>query len=118
MSPEDLSKQWQIGLEQSKERLKWTTQRVIQLAVMPLARQFCADRMFQTKGLASKWASKTMDGPVKSVDGNGYAQVFSDGGFFAEVFPMARKADAGLALKIFIMGSGVPEDLTIYGSKE
>jgi hypothetical protein len=31
---------------------------------------------------------------------------------------MARKADAGLALKSFIMEFGVPEDLTIDGSKE
>jgi hypothetical protein len=38
VSPEDLRERWQIGLEQSKETLKWTAQRVIQLAVMPLAR--------------------------------------------------------------------------------
>jgi hypothetical protein len=59
-----------------------------------------------------------MDGRVKSLDGNQYAQVFSNGGFFAEVYPMARKADAGLALKSFIMEFGVPDDLTIDGSKE
>jgi hypothetical protein len=72
--------------------------------------------MFQTKRLAGKWASDTMDGRVK--DGNQYAQVFSDGGFCAEVYPMARKADAGLALKSFIMEFGVPDDLTIDGSEE
>jgi hypothetical protein len=118
VSPEDLSKRWQIGLEQSKETLKRTTQRVIRLVVMPLARRYRADRMFQTKRLAGKRASDTMDGRVKSLDGNQYAQVFSNGGFFAEVYPMARKADAGLALKSFIMEFGVPEDLTIDGSKE
>jgi hypothetical protein len=74
--------------------------------------------MFQTKRLAGKWASDTMDGRVKSIDGNQYAQVFSNGGLFAEVYPMARKADAGLALKSFIMEFGVPDDLTIDGSKE
>jgi hypothetical protein len=74
--------------------------------------------MFQTKGLAGKWASDTMDGRVKLLDGNQYAQVFSNGGFFAEVYPMACKADAGLALKSFIMEFGVPEDLIIDGSKE
>jgi hypothetical protein len=100
VSPEDLSERWQIGLEQSKETLKRTTQRVIQSAVlMPLARRYRADRMFQTKRLAGKWASDTMDGRVKLLDGNQeYAQVFSNGGFFAEFYPMARKADAGLAL--------------------
>jgi hypothetical protein len=74
--------------------------------------------MFQTKRLAGKWASDTMDGRVKSLDGNQYAQVFSNGGLFAEVYPMARKADTGLALKSFIMEFGVPDDLTIDGSKE
>jgi hypothetical protein len=118
VSPEDLSERWQIGLEQSKETLKRTTQRVVRSAVMPLARRYRADRMFQTKRLAGMWASDTMDGRVKSLDGNRYAQVFSNGGFFAEVYPMARKVDAGIALKTFIMELGVPESLTIDGSKE
>jgi hypothetical protein len=59
-----------------------------------------------------------MDGRVKLLDSNRHAQVFSNRGFFAEVCPMARKADAGLALKTFIMELGVPEDLTVDGSKE
>jgi hypothetical protein len=59
-----------------------------------------------------------MDGRVKSLDGNQYAQVFSNGGFFAEVYPTARKADTGLALESFIMDFRVPEDLTIDGSKK
>jgi hypothetical protein len=69
--------------------------------------------MFKTKRLAGKWPSG-----VKLLDGNQYAQVFSTGGFFAQVYPMARKADAGLALKSFIMEFGDPDDLTIDGSKE
>jgi hypothetical protein len=85
---------------------------------MPSARRYPADRMFQTKRLAGKWASNTMDGHVKSLDSNQYAQVFSNGGFFAEGYTMARKADAGLALKAFIMEFGAPENLTIDGSKE
>jgi hypothetical protein len=75
--------------------------------------------MFQTKRLAGKWASDTMDDRVKSLDGNQYAQVISNGGIFAEVYPMAqKKGDTGLALKSFIMEFGVPEDLRIDGSKE
>jgi hypothetical protein len=64
------------------------------------------------------WASDTMDDRVKSLDGNRYAQVFSNRSFFAEVYPMATKSDAGQALKTFIMELGVPEELTIDGSKE
>jgi hypothetical protein len=64
------------------------------------------------------WASDAVDGRVKSLDGNRHAQAFSDGSFFAEVHPMATKSDAGQALKTFAMELGVPEELTMDGSKE
>ena len=118
VSPADLSERWQIGLEQAKETLKRTTQRLTRSAVMPLARRYRADRHFQTKRLDGMWASDTMDGRVKSLDGNRYAQVFSNGTYFAEIYPMARKADAGIALKTFVLELGVPEELTIDGSLE
>jgi hypothetical protein len=118
VSPEDLSERWQIGLEQAKETLKRTTQRLARSAIMPLARRYRADRIFQRKILDGMWASDTMDGRVKSLDGNRYGQVFSNGTFFAEIYPMARKAVAVLALKTFVMELGVPEELTIDGSKE
>jgi hypothetical protein len=44
--------------------------------------------------------------------------VFSNGTFFAELYPMATKADAGQALKTFVLEMGVPAELTIDGSKE
>ena len=118
VTAEALSERWQIGLEQAKETLKRTTQRLARSAVMPLARRYRADRRFQTKRLSGMWASDTMDGRVKSLDGNRYGQVFSNGSFFAEIYPMARKADAGQALKTFVMELGVPDELTIDGSKE
>jgi hypothetical protein len=64
------------------------------------------------------WASDTMDGRVNSLDGNHYAQVVANGSFFAEIYPMATKADAGLALEQFYNELGVPDELTIDGSKE
>jgi hypothetical protein len=118
VSPEDLSERWQIGLEQARETLKQTTQRLARSAVMPLARRYRADIMFQTKRLDGMWASDTIDGRVKSMDGNRYGQVFSNGKLFAEIYSMVRKADAGMALKTFILELRVPEELTIDGSKE
>jgi hypothetical protein len=118
VTPADLSERWQIGLDQATETLKRTTQRLTRSAVMPLARRYRADRHFQTKRLNGMWASDTMDGRCKSLDGNRYAQVFSNGTFFAEIYPMATKKDAGLALKAFILELGVPDDLTVDGSFE
>jgi hypothetical protein len=118
VSPEALSERWQIGLEQAKETLKRTTQQLARLAVMPLARCYRADRGLQTKQLDRMWASNMMDGRVKSLDGNRYGQVFSNATFFAKIYPMAGKADAGQALKTFVMELGVPKELTIDGSKD
>jgi hypothetical protein len=96
-----LSKQWQIGLVQAKETLKRTSQRLVRSAVMPLARRYCADNMFEKKRLRSMGSSDTMDGRIKSLDSNRYGQVLANGSFFAEIYPMATKKDAGLALKEF-----------------
>ena len=57
------------------------------------------------------WATDTMDMRVKSFDGNRYAQVFSNSSYFAEIYPMAKKPDAGQSLKMFVMELGVPEEL-------
>jgi hypothetical protein len=100
------------------EPFERTTQRLSCSALMPLARRFRADRRFQTKRLDGKWASDTMDGRVKSLEGNRYGQVFSNGTFFAELYSMATKKDAGQALKTIVLELGVPEELTIDGSKE
>ena len=59
-----------------------------------------------------------MDGRVKSLYGNQYAQVFFNGTYFAEIYPMDKKADAVQALKTFVTEPGVPEYLTVDGSTE
>ena len=84
---------------------------------MPLARRYKSDRVFQTKRLTSMWAIDTMDLRVNSLDRNRYAKVFSDRTYFAEIYPMAKKADARQALNTFLMELGVPEELTVNGSK-
>ena len=63
-------------------------------------------------------STDTMDGQVKSLYINRYAQVFSNGTYFAEIYPMDKKADTGQALKTFVMVLGVPEERTVDGSKE
>ena len=58
-----------------------------------------------------------MDVQVKSLDGNRYAQVLSDGTYFAKIYPMDNKADEGQALKTFAVELGVPEELMVGGYK-
>ena len=78
MSPKELSERWQIGLEQARETIPKTTQRLTCSDVMPLARRYKADRLFQTKSLTGMWATDTMDEQVKYLNENRYAQVFSN----------------------------------------
>ena len=63
------------------------------------------------------WATDTMDVRVNYLDGNRYAQVFSNGTYFSEIYPMANKADAGKVLRMFVMELGVSEELMVDESK-
>ena len=44
-----------------------------------------------------------MEGRVNYLDRNQYSQVFSNGTYFSEIYPMANKADVGQALRTFVM---------------
>ena len=59
-----------------------------------------------------------MDGRVTSVDGNQYAQIFSNKTMFTQVYPIDLNSKAGDALRIFMNYVGVPGNLTVDGSKE
>ena len=59
-----------------------------------------------------------MDGRCKSLEGNKYAQVFANKGYFARIYPMESKKKAGDALRLFCQEFGVPERLTFDGFKE
>ena len=84
---------------------------------MPLERRYKADRLFQTKSLTGMWATDTMYVRVKYLDGNRYAQMFSNGTYFAEMYLMYKKADTVQALKTFVMKLGFLEELIVDGSK-
>ena len=83
---------------------------------MPLSRRYLENRLLHNKRLDGMWISDTMD-EQKSLYGNIYAQVFSSGTLFAEIYTMDIKSDAGIALKKLITELGVPECLIIYGLK-
>ena len=85
---------------------------------MPLTCRYQADRMFFRKTLAGIWSTDTMDGRIKSLQGNRYAQVFANKGYFSKVYPLGNKSEAGDALKTFCAEFGVPEKLVFDGSKE
>jgi hypothetical protein len=118
VSAKDLSERWFIGLSQAQETIKVTTQNCTRSAVLPLSRRYRADRVFEKPLLRGDFYTDTMDGRCKSLNGKQYAQVMANKDFFAVAYPIARKSEAGDALRQFINEYGRPEKLTFDGSKE
>ena len=118
VTPKDLSKRWGIRLQQAKEKLKMTTQKIVRSDTMPLGRRYRADRNFDKPRLRGDWSTDTLDGRVVSKAGNRYGQVFANKSYFAAIYPMDSKGKAGEALRIFCQEFGVPYKLTFDGSQE
>ena len=118
VSAEELSDRWGVGLLRAKQTLKVTTQKGIRSALLPLSRRYRADRIFDKRVLPGKWFTDTMDGRCKSLDGNRYAQVFTNKQGFVEAYPMEKKSQAGQSLRTFVNEFGIPGHLTFDGSKE
>ena len=47
ITPQELSERWRIGLGQATETLKRTTQRIVRSSVMPLARRYQSEKMYE-----------------------------------------------------------------------
>eukprot|EP00957_Ditylum_brightwellii_P083689 6361459-Ditylum_brightwellii.AAC.1 len=74
VSPEDLSKQWHISVNQAMNMLCKTTQKFLHSTIFPLARRYYTDQVFTRKILQRQWATYMMDGRCKSLEGNEYTQ--------------------------------------------
>ena len=118
VTAQSLSERWFIGLEQAKKTLAATTQRMIRSAILPLARRYRADRMFERPRIKDVIFTDTMDGQYRSLDGNCHAQIFANKDFFAVAYPLEKKSHAGEGLKQFISDFGVPDTLLCDGSGE
>ena len=118
VNAQTLSERWGISISTAAKTLKKTTQRFLRSAILPLGRRYRTDRLFTRKTLSGDWATDTMDGRSKTLDGNRYAQVFANKAYFSRIYPMDSKRKAGDALKMFCQEFGIPEKLTFDGSKE
>ena len=107
------------GPLRARATLKGTLQNGRRSAILPLARRYKADRNFQVRRLAGKWATDTIYGPVKSLSQCMYMQVYSHKCGFKAVYPMEKfdGANVGKTLRSFIHEFGAPEHLTYDGHK-
>ena len=83
-----------------------------------ILRRYRTEKMYRKNRFVGMRASDMMYGQTKSLDRNIYAQIFSNGSFSDEIYPIYRKANSGVSLKTFITELQVPECLTVYVSKD
>jgi hypothetical protein len=117
-TPEDLSERWGLSLAQATLTLKATTQKLVRSAVMPLARRYRADRMFDVRRVHGMMSTDTMDARCKSIHAEKYLQVFGNKEFFVEAYPIKRKADCHEGLETFVREYGAMEQLIYDGAPE
>ena len=118
VNPETLARKWNIGLDQARQTLRVTTQLGVRQAVHPLTRRYRTDLMQQNvKRLNTTFYTDTLFCPIKSINGNSCAQVFTNQ-HMVRVHPMASKAEAGIALKAFIADVGAPHKMIFDGARE
>ena len=117
-SPEKLSERWGISIERARATLRSTMQRGTRSAILPLARRYRADRMFDRPRLRGKFSTDTGYFKCVSLRGNIASQVyFHKCGFYA-VYHLSKVDDTqvGPTLPRFISEFGIPEQLTMDGA--
>ena len=121
VTPEFLSKIWNIKNDQASGAIKQNTHLFRQGADNDLSRQFSTnDRMLRYRRIESQFFTDTffVTKKGKSTRGNTCAQIFvSDKGFVA-IYPMASKSMFPDALHAFCKEVGVPSTLVVDPSGE
>ena len=117
-TPEDPSEIWGLSLAQATLTLKATTQKLVRSAVMPLARRYRADCMFEVRRVHGMMSTDTMDARCNSIHAEKYLQVFGNKELFVEAYPIKRKADCHEGLEKFVRKYGAMERLIYDRSPE
>ena len=118
ITAETLSENFGIGPERAKATLRATTQRGTKSAILPIARRYRADRMFDVPRLRSKFATDTIWADTKSLRLNVASQIYTHkcGLNAAYHMPRANGENVGNSLNDFIHEFGAPEHLTFDGA--
>jgi hypothetical protein len=114
VTPEEVSRKWNIGLQMAKDTLKVT----IRTALHPMTRRVRVKHLhLHHQRLQGMWYADTLLSKVKSKLGNTCANVYSQGKF-TRVIPMTSRKDAGKSLIEAMDDVRVPERLITDGATE
>ena len=90
VTPQELSERFGIWHAQAQKTLRVTTQRGLWSAILPLYRRYRADRMYEVKRLAGKFAIDTLYYKLKTVYQNIAAQICSHKCGFTKPYQLAK----------------------------
>jgi hypothetical protein len=117
-TPEELSERWGLSIVQATLTLKATTRKLVRSALMPLARRYRVDRMFQPNRLQGTFATDTMDLRCTAIHGKRYCQVFANKEFFTACYVIEKKSDAHEPIDHFVRNFGAMDELISDGAPE
>ena len=120
MTPYDLAKRWDIGLETAKRPLLKTTQRGLRTSPNPLLSQQYStnDGMLRYRRLPVDLFTGTLEAGIVSHRVNRYAQVYAHRNTWCKAYPMAKKSHAHETLSLLFAQEGVPSTLVMDGARE
>ena len=123
MTPENLSKLWNIPIKSASKTLDATTQHHIKTInngkIHRRSRTEPHQRQYrQLGGPYSRFSSDTLFSKIKSTRSNVCAQLFSNHVNFNKIYPLKTKGEAPSALSTFIHEVGIPTSLHTDGAKE
>ena len=118
ISPEILSKRWQISLKKAKQTIKATTQRGTRKHGDKLVRRLGTQRWRNKRVVPGRWYSDTIYFSVKSITRKEKsAQIFTNGKGFDIVYPIESVKQCHQALVNFIQEHGIPQVLVVDGHR-
>ena len=98
VTPEELARKWNIGLETARATMNVTTQRGIRTSTQPMSRRVRVDHLdLHRKRLKGLWYCDTIISKVKSLLGNTVANVFTQGRY-VKCIPLLARTQAGLSI--------------------
>ena len=108
---EEVARKFKCGLETAKKTLKVTTQAGVRQALHPLHRRYQVDHLnLNRRRLNSTFHMDALQSKVKSLNGNLYANLFTNGKYM-RVYPTAGKSSREFAdsLTDFTDAVGIPD---------
>ena len=95
VTPEELARKWNIGIDTAKRTLEVTTQKGVRTAVQPMSRRVRVDHLDLHRPLMrGTWYADTLSAKVKSLTGNTCANIYTQGKF-TKVIAMTAKVRSG-----------------------